>query len=69
MGYLPEKHEKFYILKIVLIYQKDNIMKKHYLNKILKISEPYLKKAFSEGRLEEFLEKIKFIMILKIEMK
>ncbi len=36
-------------------------MNKHYLNKILEISEPYLKKTFSAGRLKEFLEKIKFI--------
>lgn len=36
-------------------------MKNHYLTKILSISKPYLKKAFSEGRLKEFLEKVKFI--------
>ena len=40
-------------------------MKEYYLNKILKISEPYLKKAFSEGRLKEFLEKIQFIYDIK----
>ena len=36
-------------------------MKNHYLHKILSISEPYLKKTFSEEELQIFLEKISYI--------
>lgn len=38
---------------------------KHYLNKILKISEKYLKQTFSSGRLEEFLNTIQCIYNLQ----
>ncbi|PIR92662.1 restriction endonuclease [Candidatus Falkowbacteria bacterium CG10_big_fil_rev_8_21_14_0_10_44_15] len=37
------------------------LMSQHYLKKILSISEPYLKKTFSQGRLKEFLQAIDFI--------
>jgi DNA modification methylase len=40
-------------------------MKQHYLKKILSISEPYLKKSFSTGRLKEFLDEISFINKIK----
>ncbi|HCY17834.1 MAG: Modification methylase BslI [Candidatus Nomurabacteria bacterium GW2011_GWF2_35_12] len=40
-------------------------MSKNYLKKILNISEPYLKKSFSKGRLEEFFDAINFIYNFK----
>jgi DNA modification methylase len=36
-------------------------MQSHYLNKILSISEPYLKKGFTQKSLKEFLDSIDFI--------
>jgi DNA modification methylase len=40
-------------------------VKKHYLDKILEVSRPYLEKAFSAGRLNEFLNEIKYIYKVK----
>ena len=40
-------------------------MKEHYLDKILKISEKYLKQTFSDGRLREFITAIKPIYEMK----
>jgi len=40
-------------------------MSQHYLKKILSISDPYLKKAFSKGRFDEFIKSIEYIYNLK----
>lgn len=40
-------------------------MAQHYLKKILSISDPYLEKAFSKGRFDEFIKSIEYIYDLK----